>query len=183
MWVEVFEKKDRVAFKKWDISPPPVIDLELRLIVWETSGIPMMDDEGTSDIYVVSFVDTDLKQSTDCHYRCQTGRGSFNWRVILPLSTPSDKSKLQVQVFDNDFFSFDDYISGCTLDLARIMKEVYYLDIPIKFSRSYWDGLTAQEKQGLEIQFQDGEEDKFWINLKRQGDVYIILFILEWRND
>jgi len=169
LWVEVFEKKDRSKIKKWDISPPPVVDLEMRLIVWETEDIPMMDVEGTSDIYVVAYVDDKAKQSTDVHFRCQTGKGSFNWRVVLPISAPRQNNLLHLQVFDNDFFSFDDYISGIALDIGRLIREVYQLDVPVKFSKDYWKALSDADRKGVEISFHADDDEKFWLNCSRQG--------------
>jgi hypothetical protein len=94
---------------------------------------------------------------------------------VLPVSAPRENSKLNIQVFDNDFFSYDDYISGCVLNLARLIREVYSLDVPIKFDRDYWNGLSENERKDVGIEFKD--EDKFWVNLTRQGEVmYFILF-------
>lgn len=171
LWIECFEKKDRslAINKKKDISPPPTQELEMRLIVWETEGIPNADVEGTTDMYIVAFIDAAKKQSTDMHFRCQTGRGSFNWRVVLPVSYPTKNSKLQVQVFDNDFFSYDDFISDNTLDIDRLLREVYSLDVPIKFDKAYWEGLPADKKRGVEIEFNSEDKTKFWLTLHKQG--------------
>ena len=137
LWIEIFDKTERPMVKKWDISPPPQTDLELRLIVWETEDIPMMDVEGTSDIYIAAFNDVNDKQSTDIHFRCQTGKGSFNWRMLIPCKYPADNTILNIQAYDNDIFSHDDYISGCSLNMQRLLREVYQLDVPIKVNLNY----------------------------------------------
>lgn len=169
LWVDVYEKKHRGEVKKWDISPPPSVELEMRLIVWETEGTPCMDFEGMSDYYVVCFVDSKDKQSTDVHYRCEKGnKASFNWRIVLPITAPRDNSLLNIQVMDNDIFSRDDYASGAVLNIQRLIKDVYALDVPIKFNQDFFKGLNDNDRRSSEIEFID--KDKFWLNLYRQGD-------------
>lgn len=168
LWLEIFENRIDAA-KKWDVSPPPKIDLELRMIVWETENIPLGDVEGVSDQYVLCYVDHDNKQSTDMHYRSQEGKGSFNWRIVLPLTAPRENTIMNILVMDKDFFSPDDYLSGNSLQLAHLIKDVYELDIPIKFNKNFWDGLPAAIRGTSEIQFKDN--DKFWLKLYKQGPV------------
>jgi len=134
LWVEVFEKKDKNAVKKWEITPPPNIAIEARVIVWETREIINMDDEGTSDLYVTTFFDVEEKSQTDLHFRCQTGKGSFNWRNLLKVEIPrkGKSSMLNVQVYDKDFFSADDFICSTVINLDKLLREIYEVDVPIK---------------------------------------------------
>ena len=177
-WVEVFEKKDRSTVVKYDISPPPTVPLEMRLIVWEIEDTPCMDVEDMSDYYVVAFIDSQNKQSTDVHYRCEKGyNGSFNWRIVMPIMAPTINTKLNIQVMDNDIFSSDDYVSGSVLELNRLIKDVYALDIPIKFTESFWLGLNESNAKSDIIQFvgnsdtKQKEKDKFWLQLYQPGTV------------
>jgi hypothetical protein len=174
LWVEVFDKAERRDIKKWDISPPPQVEMEMRLIVWETEDTPAADIEDMSDYYVSAFVSNDTKQSTDVHYRCELGKSaSFNWRIVMPITYPSDNTNLNIQLMDNDLFSKDDYVSGNVLNIGRIIKDVYALDIPVKFDKDYWDGLSPAEKAHTNIKFTNdkNEKDKFWFTLDKQGQV------------
>jgi hypothetical protein len=180
LWVEVFEKSERRKIDRLDISPPPVQELEMRLIVWETEDTPCADIEDMSDYYVSCFVDSNIKKSTDVHYRCEKGNSaSFNWRILLPISYPCDNTQLNIQLMDNDLFSRDDYVSGAVLDIGRIIKDVYFLDVPIKFDRDYWEGLTPQQKSGVPIEFKTdkSEREKFWLDLEKAGGVRKFLFL------
>lgn len=38
--------------------------------MWDTKEIKMMDEEGTSDVYIRAFMDNKNALETDCHYRC-----------------------------------------------------------------------------------------------------------------
>ena len=57
------------------------------------------------DIYITAFVDQKEKQSTDTHYRCQTGNGSFNWRIVLDIDVPRINNKLTINAYDKDILS------------------------------------------------------------------------------
>ena len=71
-WVEI--NKAKVApedeEKLWDITKKPDEEFEVRLVVWDTKEIKMMDEEGTSDVYIRAFFDSKNALETDCHYRC-----------------------------------------------------------------------------------------------------------------
>ncbi len=174
MWVEVFEKQDRANVKKWDISPAPETELEMRLVVWETENTVVGDVEGMSDYFVTCFVDNNTRQSTDIHFRCEENKqASFNWRIVLPLTVPTDNTKLNIQLMDNDFFSKNDYLAGNTLDLYKLIENVYQLDIPIKFEKAYYEGLNTKGRStDIEFVKYDGDEvEKFWLQLYTPKDV------------
>jgi len=42
----------------------------MRLVIWKTDETPCMDMEGTSDVFIRSFVDEDEDSFTDTHWRC-----------------------------------------------------------------------------------------------------------------
>lgn len=97
LWVEIFEtldtkapsiKKSQLTKSKsmlpeppkspqlWDITPRPPTQLEIRVVVWETTDVPMADIEDTVDIYVTCSLPAlpDIaEQKTDTHFRSQTG--------------------------------------------------------------------------------------------------------------
>ena len=168
LWLEIFEASQKASKIPWKISPEPITELQVRLVIWETEDMEMMDIEGTSDIYVLAFFDQNEIQKTDIHFRCQNGEASFNWRIILPLKLPVQKPEITLQVYDKDIFASDDYISGATLNLKDLIIVPKYLQMPIKFTRSYYNGLTEAEKKVYgAIEFMDKKDDeegiKFWV--------------------
>ncbi|NXX16148.1 DYSF protein, partial [Podargus strigoides] len=84
------------------------------------------------------------RQKTDVHYRSMGGEGNFNWRFIFPFDyLPAeqmcyitkkehfwslDKTENKIppqlifQIWDNDKFSFDDYLGSIQMDLNRMPK-------------------------------------------------------------
>ena len=134
LWLEIFESSLKSLKEPWQIAPEPATEFEVRFVVWETEDMEMMDIEGTSDIYIIGFLDQKDSQKTDIHFRCQDGNASFNWRMLLPLTLPAQKPLLSIQVYDKDIFASDDYISGATLNLKDLMTLPKFLGLPVKFN-------------------------------------------------
>jgi hypothetical protein len=55
----------------YDIAPKPLEEFEVRLVIFDTVDIKMMDAEGTSDVYFRAFFDSKEEvHETDTHFRC-----------------------------------------------------------------------------------------------------------------
>ncbi|RXN21575.1 dysferlin isoform X5 [Labeo rohita] len=122
----------------------------LRCIIWNTRDV-ILDDvsvtgEKMSDIYVKGWMQghEENKQKTDVHYRSLGGEGNFNWRFLFPfhylpaeqLCTIDKKEhfwsldkvetklspKLTIQIWDNDKFSFDDFLGSLEMDLNHMLS-------------------------------------------------------------
>jgi hypothetical protein len=97
MWVEIHSTDiPQNEIPEWDITPKPPTEMQVRLIVWDTKDVIKMDWEGTTDIYVRSFFDSKNAKETDTHYRCQTGKGSFNYRLLFNQMTNAAHQNLSV---------------------------------------------------------------------------------------
>ena len=173
MWLEMFDKNEQELMDVWNIAPQPETKLQCRLIVYETDGMENMDIEDTSDIYITGFVNPKEKFSTDIHYRCQNGVGSFNWRMLIPIQTPEDSYNLTIDAYDNDILMKDDFICGCRLNLSYIVNDVNMIDLPIKLTKEYYNSLPQEKKVLSNIEFVGKDEDeegaKFWVQLEKNG--------------
>ena len=168
MWLEMFEEDKKAQNIPWKIDPQPTIEFQVRLVIWETEDMEIMDIEGTSDIYVIGYIDQKESQKTDIHFRCQTGVGSFNWRMLLPLKLPIQRPTLTIQVYDKDIFSSDDYMCGATINMKDIVNIPKLLDMPVSLTSDFYADLSKEEKETLgEIEFLSPEDDedgiKFWV--------------------
>jgi hypothetical protein len=158
LWLDIYregEMKDPV-----DIEPRPPVECEARLIVWRSEGIPSADLEDVSDLYVKAWVNNSKQKETDTHYRCQKGAGSWNWRMKFPVSLPFPHNVVNIQVWDKDLFSSNDFIGDAVIEFNEIAHVAYEHDMRAKMSnkKSIWDKVRKDK------------EDKFWIDLNKRKD-------------
>ncbi|KAA0711531.1 Otoferlin Fer-1-like protein 2 [Triplophysa tibetana] len=151
MWVDMFPRDMPAPGPALDISPRKPKKFELRVIVWNTDEVVLEDDdiftgEKSSDIFVRGWLkgQQEDKQDTDVHYHSLTGEGNFNWRFIYPFDYLQAEEKiviskkesmfswdeteykiparLNIQVWDADHFSADDFLGAIELDLNRFPR-------------------------------------------------------------
>jgi hypothetical protein len=62
---------------------------------------------------------------TDIHWRCATGKGSFNWRMLIDIDLPHKYPLMRLQCWDQDLVTRNDLIGEASLDLRRLFGRGY----------------------------------------------------------
>lgn len=172
MWVEVYpttSKKSSVD--PLDITPEPAKDYEIRLVIWKTKEIEAMDWEGTSDIFVRCFLDPDDDHLTDTHWRCTTGKGSFNWRLKIPCDSKQGDYTLSIQAWDKDVIASNDLIGDFQLDIGPLFEDCHLTDKMATFNKDYWHDHMKKVLIEKEYEFCEDivweDKESFWIPMRR----------------
>lgn len=161
VWVELVtmdQARDRPLL---DIKPPPPLEFDLRVVIWKVDDVPHMDDEGMSDLYVTGHCSSNnTLQKTDVHLRAKHHMGSFNWRMVWPITLDQHTKQfpyLRLQIWDADLFSANDAIAETTLNLKALCKEA-----------------LRPKNDKRRVQLTNGRQDVFWIeNLYKPGDMKV----------
>ena len=148
MWLEVIPERD--VCEPINISPRPPKSFEARLIIWKCEDVENMDFEGVSDLYIRAWVNQSEYRETDTHYRCQSGKGSWNWRLKFPLTLPEDYNSVTIQVWDRDIFSRNDFIAEATLPFNELAK-------------------TAWMENSRQKIYGEDKSEKFWVKCKKRN--------------
>jgi len=118
MWAEINEQHgSQESVTLWDISKKPTEDFQVRVVVWDTEELKMMDAEGTTDGFVRCFFESDQSKDTDTHFRNSDGKCSWNYRMLFPFTHPSTNYKMKVQAYDLDLFKSNDLVGEAVIDL------------------------------------------------------------------
>lgn len=96
----------------------------MRLIIWKTKDIAMMDWEGTSDVYCRAFLDSNDDRSTDTHFRCSNGTASFNYRLLIPVKSQKPDYNVTIQAWDWDLIGGNELIGETQIDIGPLMDDI-----------------------------------------------------------
>lgn len=174
LWVEI--NKVNVTPDKqeplYDIRAKPPEEFQLRLCVFETKEIKMMDFEGTSDVYIRAFFDSRKDAlETDTHYRCQTGNASFNYRLVYKMEHPRKDYRMTLQAYDRDFFKSNDIIGNTILDLKQPFEDVSLTKRPLQVNKKYFNDYMRKPGE-KDMEWHD--EESFWLPLTAKNDQNVL---------
>jgi len=131
VWVDILTPSEASEYPMLDVSLPPPLKFEMRMVVWKAKEMVNMDEfEGMNDLFGSVRFCSLKEQKTDIHWRAKSGKGSFNWRLKFPIELGfglehSDFPRLTVQMWDKDIITSDDCIAETVLDLKDYMKTAY----------------------------------------------------------
>ncbi|KAG6952738.1 hypothetical protein JG688_00013149 [Phytophthora aleatoria] len=133
LWVDILSPAQAHDYPAIDISLPPPVDMELRVVVWKARNVPSFDTlEDMNDLFFRCWMEGTDYQETDIHWRAKKGKGSFNWRMKFPITLGHKQTNTKIPYFhiqgwDKDVLSANDAIGEHTLDLGPHFRRAYKL--------------------------------------------------------
>lgn len=155
--------------KLFDITPRPPEIFEVRLCVFGTEEIKMMDAEGTSDVFCRAFFDSKKDAcETDTHFRNQNGKASFNYRLIYHISMPRKDYRMTFQAWDRDFFTPNEIIGDTIMDLKQVFEDCQLTQRQISVTKEYYNNNLKSKWPNVKVKFKDNQT--FWIDVRGKND-------------
>lgn len=165
LWAEIIPVgTDPEIYPKYDISQKPEEEYQVRVVVWDTEDLKMMDDEGTTDGFIRCFFDKGQVKDTDTHFRNQDGKCSFNYRLLFDVKHPRDGYKLKVQGYDLDLFKSNDLIGESSLDLKPLFEDASLAKRPMSLTKDYYENYLEKECGMKGLTF-TADKQSFWVDL------------------
>lgn len=149
MWLEIYDADAPEANEPpLEINSAPEIEFEVRVVVWKTRKVKMVDASGCSDVFVRCFFDPNDDKKTDTHWRNQNGKASFNYRLKFPIKSsdlPHEERmknpfNLTVQAWDKDIISKNDLIGSRVLPIDYLIEDACKTNKAQYITKAYWDG-------------------------------------------
>lgn len=144
--------------------------------MYSTKDVKTFDVEGTSDIYIRTYLDSDKPEETDVHYRCQNGKGSFNWRTLFDVKFPRKKYYLNLQIWDKDFFSGNDYIADAAIDFSKLAQDVYQSGKGLSLDKKYYMKYMRPQNGDDPIKWESNEQ--FWVPCRSKDPKTVSLILI-----
>jgi hypothetical protein len=135
MWVEMVDSVEASDRKASELAPPRPMEIEIRIIIWDTKEIKAVENGKTDVKFTVALDASDYRghlqppghpatQATDVHYGCKEGNAIFNWRIVYPrIVMPTKLCTIQVNLYDAGLMS-DTFIGTTSFDLKKYVEKV-----------------------------------------------------------
>ncbi|KAJ8550633.1 hypothetical protein ON010_g10436 [Phytophthora cinnamomi] len=211
LWIDILSPAQAHDYPPIDISLPPPVDMELRVVVWKARNVPSFDTmEDMNDLFFRCWMEGSNYQETDIHWRAKKGKGSFNWRMKFPITlghkqTNTKMPYFHIQGWDKDVLSANDAIGVATVDLGVFFRQAYKLKTNVqcyedddetrkkkKKATSDDDAAVKKIREATGLWDDDDPADSKWLQLlrhdhktnekERMGEVCISLELVPAEN-
>lgn len=129
LWVDLMTKDEARNVEMLDISIPPKLEYEFRVIIWKAKEVVIKDEmTDMNDLYVTCKcqVDDKLKLESDIHWRASGGKASWNWRMIFDILLPFEKKTLlHLSMWDQDIIGANDSIGEINFSIDLLLRQAY----------------------------------------------------------
>ena len=81
-----------------------------------------------------------------------------------------------MQSYDLDFFTGNELIGECTIDLKQIMEDCTLVKSPINLSKKYYEDVLKLDNPSLKMAFDKTDDSKIWLPMHSKKDGKAIIF-------
>jgi hypothetical protein len=164
MWIELVDSFRASEFPPSPLRAPPPNEIEMRLVIWGTKDIKLMDGKSTDVMFKVAldcsaYSETRVgcyprAQDTDVHYGCDDGKSVFNWRIVYPrIIMPVQSALMQITVFNYSLIGGNTFLGELNLDVKKYLEQVNAnaerLDMEHTFLPIKWPDQEADPDPGF----------------------------------
>ncbi|OQS05760.1 dysferlin [Thraustotheca clavata] len=172
LWVDILTPPQAALYEPIDIAPPPSKKFEVRVVIWKSEGVIDKELSETNDLFVKAWIEGQKAQSTDIHWRCSTGKASWNYRMKFQIQMPMkpEFARLHIQLWEKDLLKWQDIIGGTELDLYRWFQIAYYENrtvMPFKEMKHASRILDGEINDEEEEEEESDEEDGRVVDLEK----------------
>lgn len=154
LWVDIFTVQDALKYPPIpDFARPESRNFEIRIVCWRSKDVKYKGQRSL-DLYTTFFMDGayEHRQSTDTHWLCRTGKGSWNYRVKIPITLPiksRERGRLRIQLWNRNIIRSNEVIGEVSVHLFNWLLLVY--------KRKTSPVFPFKEKKEAEAKIQRGE--------------------------
>ena len=155
------KRAEAIARKKAEMEASRQLP-KLHVTLTKATNLPKMDLFGSCDAYVKIYVGAES-------WKSRTVKNSYNpvWNQVTTFDVPPLVDVLEVELFDWDLISADDFVGGCEVPLRLALDDdpnaahTFELINP-KREQQAWKAVTGQRKSGngqitLQLRWADNE--------------------------
>ena len=179
-WLEVMDQVTSMGRPIETLPSPQPENLEIRIVLWRTKGVPKPEGEEHCHQGLSVFVQDLPSQDSDTHYGSLDGTGTFNWRFVFKPKVPSEDASVRFQLQHRPLTSIAGIgytaLGEVTLDLASelatVRKTRRGIDLPRCWVPLSHPAFVGKVRGFIEIQIRvlSGEEAKaFPVGLGRES--------------
>jgi hypothetical protein len=180
LWVDIFTVQDALKFPPVEFKGPDKRKFEIRVVCWRSQQVRFKGHRSL-DLFATFFMDGayENKQSTDTHWLCRTGAGSWNYRVKIPIELPivnREEGRLRVQLWNRNIIRSNELIGESSVPLFNWLLLVYKRKnapvFPFKEKKEAKAKLAKGDTAWLDDEEAIDDEDNPDITGEKAGDYY-----------
>lgn len=167
MWLEIVPKKKNDDFPITPLIAQNMEKYEMRIVIWNTRDVPLLDGKVNIQVRIQMFDGKkEVEEFTDTHNNSKDGIGEFNYRIVIPFYYPSNKTNLNISIFNDNIITKDEILGFANLDMRKYYANIHKSKMTYEIAKEWVPLEPSPQVQG---------------NYDSGGEVEMELKILTWQ--